>query len=81
VAAVRYPYLGSEPRLYTQYMDAGELRPLDAKPGNSYAITAAPGYDGSLAVPPADGRWGKAAGEYPAITAPPAEKSRKGASA
>jgi len=52
----RYPYLGTTDLFYTQYMDAGAGRPLEASPGHAYEIAPAPGNE-ELPVPPADGRW------------------------
>jgi hypothetical protein len=61
-AATLYPYTGADSRLYTQYLDVtgGGQRPLEAEPGQSYAIRPVAGLEDGLAVPPADGRWGPA---------------------
>jgi len=75
VAQARYPYLGPDARLYTQYLDVTDApRPLEAELGRSYAMTPVPGWDdgkgGSLLpVPPGDGRWGDAlaAGHLPDV--------------
>lgn len=93
MAAVKYPYTGTEPRLYSQYLDITEGQcPLEAEPGGSYAIAPAPGYeitgkDGkpqcTLAIPPADGRWGPPRPEanQAKAVAPAEQVSPKGASA
>jgi hypothetical protein len=63
-----YVYLGTEPRVYMQYLDVtpdddGEVspRPLEVEPGHEYAMEPCPGWNadgpGALAVPPADGLW------------------------
>ena len=68
-----YPYLGTVPRLYPQYLTAGG-QPLWAIPGGTYTMTAVAGdgADVSGAIPPADGRWGLASGAvtgmWPAVT-------------
>lgn len=94
MAAPLYPYLGTEVRFYSQYLDVTESQqPLTAEPGGSYAILPAPGYDvtdksgnvtSNLPVPPADGRWGDPEKVKPntveATDSAPA-KAQKGASA
>lgn len=59
-----YPYLGTEPRSYPQYLDVtgrGQ-KPLEADPGEAYEIAVVAGWtdsegDSLLPVPPGDGRW------------------------
>jgi hypothetical protein len=59
----KYAYTGGEPRSYPQYLDVtGPPQPLEAVPGQSYAIAVVPGWtdpkgQSLLPVPPGDGRW------------------------
>lgn len=50
-----FPYLGSETRTYTQWLDASTGRTLVADPGRSYDMYPAGGLN--LTAPPADGLW------------------------
>ena len=52
-----YPYLGATGLNYTQYLDTGTGRMLQALPGGSYDMQPVPGAPG-LSVPPGDGHWG-----------------------
>jgi len=68
-----YPYLGTVPKLYPQYLNAAG-QPLWAIPGGTYTMTAVAGdgADISGAIPPTDGHWGAASGAvtgfWPAVT-------------
>lgn len=52
-----YPFLGAMALSYTQYLDTGTGRMLQAQPGGTYGMAPVPGADG-LTVPPGDGLWG-----------------------
>ena len=54
----KFPFLGYDTRLYTQYIDNEADSTLIALPGESYDMRPAGSRD--LPVPPADGLWGDA---------------------
>ena len=71
-----YPYLGTVPRIYSQYLTSPGGKPLWAIPGGTYLMTAVPGDGadafGAAAIPPTDGRWGALSAPvtpfWPAVT-------------
>jgi len=71
-----YPYLGTVPRFYSQYLTSPGGKPLWAVPGGTYLMTAVPGDGadvyGAAAIPPTDGRWGALSAPvtpfWPAVT-------------
>lgn len=53
----KHAYTGDVEQTYPQYLDVGggAVKTLVARPGETYDIQAADGWD--LPVPPGDGRW------------------------
>lgn len=77
-----YPFLGTSPRFYSQYLDVTNPdgpQPLTAEPGESYSIARGPGYEdkkgeSTLTLPPADGLWGDPVKEKSDTAARPSKK-------
>ena len=67
-----YPFHGATGLSYTQYLDTGTGRMLQAVPGGSYTMAPVPGNPG-LPVPPGDGLWG------PELPAPAPDSAPPGA--
>lgn len=63
-----YLFLGATSLSYTQYLDTGTGRMLQASPGGTYGMAPVPGA-GNLPVPPGDGLWGPC--PEPEDSAPP----------
>ncbi len=54
---MRYSFLGTSARMYSQFLDGATGKTLCAEPGGVYDMTPASGCEG-MTVPPADGQWG-----------------------